>query len=260
MEEIKRQPENAHLGYSDTPVLPSGYHVHDGARPQPPAVTPGEGNQPPSDAIVLFSGGDLSQWQKADGSGPAEWKVADDYFEVAPKTGNIASKQEFGDLQLHLEFASPAEVQSKSQGRGNSGVFLMGLYEVQVLDNYENPTYPDGTVGGLYGQWPPLYNAIRKPGEWNCYDIFWRAPRYSGGQVQEPAVITVMLNHVLLHHAKPLMGPTKHKDLTEYPKEHNETGPVVLQDHGDLVRFRNIWARMIKQYDQDPPVIPFSSP
>jgi hypothetical protein len=245
----KTQPENAHLGYDDTPVLPdSGYHVHDGTRPQPPVVSPGEGTQPPSDANVLFGGASLDGWQKHDGGEPG-WTVENGYMEVVPHSGSIRTVEQFGDVQLHLEFASPAEVLKEGQGRGNSGVFLMGLYEVQVLDNYENPTYPDGTVGALYGQYPPLYNAIRKPGEWNAYDIFWQAPVFDGETLKSPAVITVMLNNVLLHHALSLQGPTQHKQLTEY-KPHPAKGPLELQDHGDKVRFRNIWVRELRAYDR----------
>ncbi|MGF1448233.1 MAG: DUF1080 domain-containing protein [Opitutales bacterium] len=245
---MKTQPENAHLGYSDTPVLPdSGYHVHDGVRPQPPVVTPGEGMQPPSDATVLFDGTSLAQWESSRG-GDAPWKLDDGCMEVVPKSGNIRTRETFGDLQLHLEFASPKEALKQSQGRGNSGVFLMGLYEVQVLDSYDNPTYADGTVGAIYGQYPPLANAIHAPGEWNSYDILWQAPVFDGDILKRSAVLTVMLNNVVLHHAQTLQGPTQHKELARYTP-HPATGPLELQDHGDLVRFRNIWLRPILPYD-----------
>ncbi|MGF1484413.1 MAG: DUF1080 domain-containing protein [Opitutales bacterium] len=245
---MKTQPENAHLGYSDTPVLPdSGYHVHDGTRPQPAVVTPGTGTQPPSDATILFDGTNLENWESVEG-GAAPWKVENGYMEVVPQSKSICTKATFGDMHLHLEFASPAEVLKQSQGRGNSGVFLMGLYEIQVLDSYENPTYPDGTVGAIYGQYPPLANAIRQPGEWNTYDILWQAPVFEGETLKQPAVVTVLLNNVVLHHAKTLQGPTQHKELTQYTP-HPATGPVELQDHGDKVRFRNIWVRHIPGYD-----------
>ncbi len=245
---MKTQPENAQLGYSDTPVLPdSGYHVHDGVRPQPPVVTPGEGAQPPSDATVLFDGSNLDKWESVKG-GDAPWKVQSGYMEVVPKAGSIRTRDRFGSMQLHLEFAAPEVVLKQSQGRGNSGVFLMGLYEIQVLDSYENPTYADGAVGAIYGQYPPLANAIRKPGEWNSYDIFWQGPLFDGETLKSPAVVTVMLNNVVLHHAKLLQGPTQHKELASYAP-HPPTGPLELQDHGDLVRFRNIWMRPIAEYD-----------
>jgi len=241
----------AALGYDDTPVLPgSKYRVHDSTRPQPRVVTSAPAEDPfapPSDAVVLFDGSDLSGWESKDG-GEAPWKVVNGYMEVVPKTGNIRTKKAFGDCQLHLEFRAPDEIQGESQGRGNSGVFLMGLYEIQVLDCYDNPTYADGTTGGIYGQCPPLVNACRKPGEWQTYDIVWEGPRFDGDKVARPARVTVILNGVLLHHAKEVKGPTQHKRLPEY-QPHPEELPLMLQDHGDLVRFRNIWYRPIGEYD-----------
>jgi hypothetical protein len=170
-------------------------------------------------------------------------------MEVVPKTGDITSKAEFGDCQLHVEWASPAEVVSASQGRGNSGVFLMGKYEFQVLDCYDNPTYADGTTGGIYGQYPPLVNACRKPGEWQVYDIVWIAPRFVGDELLTPACATVFLNGVLLHHAKVIQGPTQHKKTTKYEVQPS-VGPLKLQDHSNPVRFRNIWYRPLTAYDQ----------
>ncbi len=232
------------LGYQDTPILPdSGFHVHDGLRPQPVVVTPGDGTVPPSDAVVLFDGSDLSQWESLDG-GAAKWTVTDGWMVVVPKTGNIRTKQEFGSIQLHVEFASPTDVKGEGQGRGNSGVFLMGLYEIQVLDNYDNPTYPDGTVGGIYGQYPPMANAVRKPGEWNYYDIVWETPLFDGETLLRPAYVTVFLNNILLHHRRKLLGKTDHRVAPEYVP-HGPTGPLMLQDHGDLVKFRNIWVRRL---------------
>lgn len=188
------------LGFTDTPGLP--WHVHDPDRPHPPVVVPATTpGGPPSDATILFNGRDLSAWQshastlsKAGTTGAApEWKLGDGYMEVVPHTGDLATKEKFGDIQLHVEWASPAEVTSKSQGRGNSGILLMGRYEVQVLDAWQNPTYADGQASAIYGQWPPLANPAKKPGERNTYDILFKAPRLDGDKVIKPAYITVLL-------------------------------------------------------------------
>lgn len=241
----------ANLGYDDTPFLPGGqWRVHDANRPQPRVVTPGgDCCGAPSDAIVLFDGTSLDGWLSKKTGGPAEWKLENGYMEVVPGTGYVQSKAKFGSCQLHLEFASPAEVKGESQGRGNSGVFLMGLYEIQVLDNFQNPTYADGTVGAIYGEYPPLVNAIRQPGEWNCYDIVWEAPEFNGPQLLKPAYLTVFLNNILLHNRKELLGTTSHRVLTTYVPHEPEL-PLELQDHGDLVRFRNIWYRPLTGYDE----------
>ena len=233
--------DSAPLGYSDTPVLPgTPWHVHDPDRPQPPVVTPGLDGAPPSDAVVLFDGSSLDNWEGK--NGPAAWTVENGYMQVVPKSGSIRTRAAFGDCQLHVEFASPAEVKGSSQGRGNSGIFLMELYEVQVLDNFDNPTYPDGTVGSIYGQFPPLVNASRRPGEWSSYDIVWIGPRFDGDRLVSPARMTVILNGLVVQHNRTLMGPTEHKKLAVY-KPHPPQAPLELQDHGDLVRFRNIWCR-----------------
>ncbi|MGI5817588.1 MAG: 3-keto-disaccharide hydrolase [Armatimonadota bacterium] len=244
------------IGYDDTPILPgTPWHVHDGKRPQPPVVAPGTpstqdaSGEPPSDAVVLFDGTDLSKWESKNTGGPAEWKVENGYMEVVPGTGYIRTKEEFGDCHLHVEWRAPEEISGESQGRGNSGVFLMGLYEIQVLDSYENPTYPDGTAGAIYGQYPPLANACRPPGQWQVYDIIWEGPRFDGDEVIRPARVTVILNGVVLHHAQELRGVTSHKVVTEY-EPHGEVGPLELQDHRDLVRFRNIWYRPLTDYDE----------
>ncbi|GMV80878.1 MAG: hypothetical protein AMXMBFR7_20620 [Planctomycetota bacterium] len=241
------------LGYEDTPLLPGGkWTVHDGRRPQPPVVDPGTPfsqdapGKPPSDAIVLFDGKSLDGWKNKDGAA-AQWKVENGYMEVVPKTGDIWTKQAYGDMQLHLEFREP-EIKGEGQGRGNSGVFLMGCYEIQVLDCYRNQTYPDGTTGGIYGQYPPQVNACRAPGAWQTYDIVWVAPRFDGSRLISPAYVTVILNGVILHYHKALQGPTQHKRLAGYAP-HANTGPLRLQDHGDLVRFRNIWVRPIDFYE-----------
>ncbi len=235
------------LGYQDTPLIPgTTWHVHDGERPQPRVVAPATAGSPPSDAVVLFDGVSLDGWEG--NGGPAAWRIEDDAMEVVPGTGNIRTKAHFGDCQLHLEFAAPTVVKGESQGRGNSGVFLMGLYEVQVLDCFQNPTYPDGTTGAVYGQYPPLVNACRAPGEWQTYDIVWEGPRFEGDALVRPARVTVFHNGVLLHHAVELQGPTQHRTTAHYAP-HAETGPLELQDHGDLVRFRNIWYRPLAGYD-----------
>lgn len=238
----------ANLGYDDTPIIPgTSYHVHDGNRPQPPIVTPGCcPGMPPSDATILFDGTSFDGWQGRDGD--VQWLLAGGIMEVVPKTGDIWTKAEFGSCQLHLELRSPHVVKGEGQGRGNSGVFMMGLYEIQVLDNYENPTYPDGTAGAIYGQYPPLVNACRKPGEWSSYDVLWEAPQFDGEKLVKPAYVTVIMNGVVLHHHKELQGPTLHRKTTAYTS-HPPVGPLKLQDHGDLVAFRNIWIRPVGDYD-----------
>ncbi len=241
------------LGYDDTPIIPgSQYRVHDGTRPQPRVVTPGTFStqeapgQPPSDAVILFDGRDASQWTGRDGE--FRWKVENGYMEVVPGGGTVRTREQFGDCQLHIEWAAPAEVKGESQGRGNSGVFMMGIYEIQVLDCYDNPTYPDGTTAAIYGQYPPLVNACRKPGEWQTYDIVFEAPRFDGGTLTRPAYLTVFLNGVLLHHRKELMGPTVHRALATYTPQPAEA-PLVLQDHQQPVRYRNTWIRRLRGYD-----------
>ena len=236
------------LGYDDTPVIPgSQYKVHDGTRPQPTVVTPGTAStadqpgRPPSDAVVLFDGTSLDGWVNGKGEA-AKWQVENGYMQVVPGTGNIQTKEHFGDCQLHLEWAAPEVVKGDSQGRGNSGVFLMGLYEIQVLDCYDNPTYADGTTGAIYGQYPPLVNACRKPGEWQTYDIIWEGPRFEGEHLVRPAYVTVILNGIVVQNHMELQGPTQHRQTAAY-KPQAATGPLDLQDHGDLVRYRNIWYR-----------------
>jgi len=248
-------------GFTDTPLLPGlAWHVHDPSRPHPRIVTPGaQPGQPPSDAIVLFDGKDLSKWTAArlgtaaytTGSGPAPWKVGNGYFEVVPRSGDIATKDKFGDVQLHVEWMEPADVSGLSQNRGNSGVFLMGLFEIQVLDSFGSRTYADGQAGAMYGQWPPLVNAVRKPGEWQTYDIVFEAPRFVDGKLTRPAFMTVFLNGVLLHNHKEAMGPTIYRQVPRYVASPSN-GPVILQDHGHPVRFRNIWVRDAGDYDSNP--------
>jgi hypothetical protein len=239
--------QNSPVGYTDTPMLPNlPYHVHDPARPHPAVVTPA--TQPggaPSDAIVLFDGKDLSQWTAT----RQPWKVENGYMEVTPNSGDLRSKEKFGDIQLHIEWASPAQVRGNSQNRGNSGVFLQGRYEVQVLDSADNLTYADGQAGAIYGQWPPLVNATRKPGEWQSYDIVFEAPRFNGTTLAKPAYLTVFLNGVLLHNRKEVSGPTVHRELAKYAPQPEEDS-LVLQDHQNPVRYRNIWVRRLAGYDR----------
>jgi hypothetical protein len=228
--------------------------VHDMERPQPPIVEPGttstpeQPGRPPSDAVVLFDGKDLSKWTSATG-GAMKWKLQTGYFESVQKAGYLASAQSFGDCQLHVEFATPSQVQGTSQGRGNSGVFLMGKYEVQVLDSYENKTYPDGQAAAIYGQYPPLVNASRGPGQWQTYDIVFRRPRFDGaGKLVRPARLTILHNGVLVQDNMELSGPTAHKARPPY-EAHPDKLPLTLQDHGNPVRFRNIWIRELPEVE-----------
>jgi hypothetical protein len=223
------------------------YPIHSTERPQPPVVDPGPypGLQgPPSDAVVLFDGSSLGAWRTADRSGAeARWKIAEGSMEVVPGTGNIATVQGFGDVQLHLEWLAPLPVESEGQGRGNSGVFLMSTYEIQVLDSYRNPTYPDGQTAAIYGQYPPLVNASRPPGEWQTYDVIFRRPLFDeNGRVVRKARMTILHNGILVQDGVELTGPTAHKDRPPYQR-HADRLPLMLQDHGNRVRFRNIWLR-----------------
>jgi hypothetical protein len=219
------------------------WQVHDMNRPTPPVVTPGAENWlPPSDAIVLFDGTDLSAWQSGKGGGDAKWKIENGYMEVVPKAGDIKTRQAFGSCQLHIEWAAPEVGGGDSQKRGNSGIFLMDTYEVQVLDSYENPTYADGQASAIYGQNPPRVNACRKPGQWQTYDIIFHAPVFKGDAVEKPATITVLHNGVLTQDHWVIEGTTFHKERSRYVA-HAEKLPLHLQDHGDAVRFRNIWIR-----------------
>ena len=251
------QPE---LGFRDTPLLPSSkWRVHDADRPQPTVITPGTANVPgepglpPSDAIVLFNGKDLSQWETESG-GPSGWLVDNGAMTVPPKNtkggGTITTKQEFGDCQLHLEFREPNPPSGDGQHRGNSGVFFFGRYEVQVLDCYKNATYPDGTTGALYGQYPPLVNACRPPGEWQTYDILFTAPRFKDGNLESPGYYTILLNGVCVQNHTASIGATQHRAVAKYAP-HGPTGKLSLQDHGgDAVSFRNIWVRPLKAHDE----------
>lgn len=234
-------------GFQDTPLQPDGkWHVHDPARPQSPVVTPGtfsENATPPSDALVLFDGTDLSQWRDKSTGGPVGWQVVDGVA-VSAK-GDIQTTNTFGDIQLHLEFKEPVPPRSTGQGRGNSGVFLMGQYEVQVLDCYSNKTYADGATGGLYGQHPPLFNACRPPGEWQTYDILFNPAHFAAdGKLVSPAYVTVIQNGIVVQNHQAFRGATGWKSPgVYYPL--GPTGPIALQYHNNPVAFRNIWVRPI---------------
>ena len=238
----KTDPQDKPVGYDDTPHLPGGkWRVHDRQRPVPTVVAPGVAGAPPSDAVVLFDGTDLASWTGRDDR--AQWKIVDGYMEVN-RTGDIQTKESFGDCQLHLEWATPAKVVGTSQGRGNSGVFFLGRYEVQVLDSFKNRSYADGQAAAIYGQRPPLVNVCRGPGEWQTYDIVFRAPRFEDKTLLAPATATVFHNGVLVHDKVEFLGPTRHRTLPVY-RPHDATGPIRLQDHGNPVRYRNIWLRRL---------------
>lgn len=218
------------------------WKVHDLERPVPKVIQPGGPGHAPSDAIVLFNGKDLSMWEGEKGSAPG-WVVEDGFAEVKRDAGSISTKQPFGSCQLHVEFAEPVPAVGESQGRGNSGVYLMGLYEVQVLDSYQNKTYADGQAAAVYGQYPPLVNAALPPGQWQSYDIVFHAPRFaSDGRLLKPARATVLHNGVLVQDNVEITGPTATSERPGY-QAHPDKLPLSLQDHGNPVRFRNIWIR-----------------
>lgn len=227
------------------------WKIHDPNRPLPPVIDPGTAStqdtpgHAPSDAIVLFDGKDLSRWTDKDGK-PAKWKVENGYMEVVAKTGNISTRDSFGDCQLHVEFSEPSPGVGESQERGNSGVFLMGLYEIQVLDSYENKTYADGQASAVYGQYPPLVNASRLPAQWQTYDIIFHGPRFKDGKVSRPARVTVLHNGVLVQDNVELTGPTAHGERPPYRPGPDKL-PLQLQDHGNPVRYRNIWIRELHE-------------
>ncbi len=250
--------EEAKPGYKDTPMLPGGkWHVHDSDRPQPPIVTPGTASTPdtpgkaPSDATVLFDGTDLSHWRTGDGK-PSGWIVANGAMQVPPKNtpggGDIWTKDEFGDCQLHIEWMTPNPPHGTSQERGNSGIFFFGKYELQVLDNFHNPTYPDGQAGSIYGEAPPQVNASRPPGEWQSYDIIFNAPVFKDNKLVTPAYVTILHNGVLVQNHTEIIGPTGHRTRQDYVP-HAAKGPLKLQDHNNPVRYRNIWIRPLRTED-----------
>jgi len=242
------QQTKAPTGYTDTPSLPgSKWRVHDDARPRPSVITPGAFStqetpgKPPSDAVVLFDGTSLAAWRTERGE-QAKWKVENGYMEVLPGGGDIFTRGEFGDSQLHIEWSAPSPPKGDSQERGNSGVFLLGLYEVQVLDCFNNLTYADGQASAIYGQSPPLVNACRQPGEWQQYDIVYSGPRFKNGKIEVPGFVTVFHNGIVVQNHTQILGATQYRALPKLVV-HGPKGPLRLQEHGDPVRFRNIWIR-----------------
>lgn len=209
--------------------------------PVPVKVQPGVGTKPPADAIILFDGTDLSKWQSRGGEA-AKWNVKDGVVTVEPGTGSITTREYFGDCQLHIEFKSPDPEQHHGQNRGNSGIMMQSRYEVQVLDGDNNPTYVNGMVGSIYKQSAPLVNAYTRNGEWQVYDIYWKAPQFSGDdQLESPAIITVVLNGIVVQNNYILKGTTPYTGLPKYTP-HGRM-PLSLQDHNTRVAFRNIWIR-----------------
>ena len=244
-------------GFKETPMLPGlPWRVHDIDRPHPAVVTPAAAiDQPPWDAIVLFDGKDLSHWEQR-GRGAdrgkmvaPKWKVTDGYFEAAPGSGDLISREKFGDAQYHVEWCEPESIKGESQDRGNSGFIIMSRYEIQVLDSFNNLTYADGQAGAIYGQWPPLVNPARKQGEWNTYDIVFEAPVFENGALKKPAFVTVFFNGIVVHNRKEIIGRMVYRQVGTYAPHETEE-PLLLQDHNHPVRYRNIWVRKLKGYDQ----------
>lgn len=236
------------------------WDVHQKDRPQPPVVDPGyPGTQErpgkaPSDAVVLFDGSSLDAFHNGKGE-PAGWEITEDGSMVrVGRKGGATTKQAFGDMQLHVEWKTPPSQANRSgQGRGNSGIFIMGKYEVQVLDNKGNETYPDGMAGSVYGQFPPMVNAGRGIDQWQSYDIIWRRPHFNAdGSLKKPATVTVLHNGVLVQDHQQLMGPTTHKRRTSY-SAHPDKLPITFQNHGEEAHYRNIWVRELPPSDNPYP-------
>ena len=257
-------------GFTDTPMLPGDrWHQHDPSRPQPPVITPGnifsEGAAPPSDAQVLFDGKDLSKWEGGPEQNPnwkgqdASWKIQDGYVEVTPPDGtDIRTRGRWSDFQLHIEWATPNPPTNHGQARGNSGILINGMYEIQVLDSYNDKTYPDGQAGALYGQMPPLVNPSKPPGQWQTYEIIWESPRWNDkGELIQKACVTVIYNGVVVQHRAEFIGRTEgigdgvaYKAKPFY-QQHDPTVFIQLQNHhSDPVRFRNIWIRDLNLAEQ----------
>ncbi len=246
--------------YGDPPDDRHAWAVHDMNRPRPPVVTPGAApGQPPSDAIILFDGSSLDEWVSDKDGSPCPWRIVDGAMEVVKGKGYIRTKRAFGDCQLHIEWRTPTVIEGTGQGRGNSGVFLMGTYELQVLDSYENDTYADGQAGSIYAENPPLVNASRKPGEWQSYDIVFHQPKWEGDRLVRPGSITVFHNGVLVQDHWLFEGTSTHRRRTQ-PKQHEPKLPLKLQDHGNPVQFRNIWIREIPDYEGDYTTGPYRRP
>jgi hypothetical protein len=230
------------IGYKDTPILPwCGYHAHDPDRPAPPKVTPGllgideKAGTAPSGAVKLFNGTNLSKWKSSD------WKSENG--ELIAVSGELTTKQSFGDCQLHLEWQTPDPPQGHMFDRGNNGVMLMGKFEIQIYDSYTEKLYPDGQAASVYGQTPPMVNACRKPGQWQTFDIIFFAPVFKDGKLEKEAYVTVLHNGLLVHHNQKIYGPTGHRILPGYDEPIPEKLPLVLSAHNNPVRFRNIWIR-----------------
>lgn len=208
---------------------------------------------PPSDAIVLFDGKDLSHWNGGGRGGVVSeprWKVENGYVEMVPGTGGLVTKEKFGDIQLHIEWITPtgAEPSRVGQQRGNSGIGLMGRYEIQVLSSFDNPTYPDGGAGAIYGMYPPMVNPCRPEGEWNSYDIIFERPHFEGEKLTKPACVTLLFNGVLVQHRVELLGSTAVEPIAKYTA-HADEESFSLQAHAGPVRYRNIWVRRLLGYD-----------
>ena len=240
-QELVKSKDGKAVGYKDTPLVPgTKYHKHDPDRPLPPEVVPGQPStqqqvgSAPSDAIVLFDGHDLAQWQ------PNEWKI--DNGELLVTKGDIVTRQSFGDCQLHVEWRAPDPPRGPQMNRGNSGVFLMNRYEVQVTDTYTEKIYADGSAAAIYGETPPLVNATLPPGKWQSYDIIFTAPVFEDGKLVRRAAITMFHNGLLVHHNTQIMGPCAWRTIAPY-KPHAPKEPLKLQAHGNPVRYRNIWIR-----------------
>lgn len=233
----EKQPEKKY-GYKDTPMLPdSRWHVHDPDRPQAAMVEPGKSpGDAPADAIILFDGTDLSAWE-----GGTDEAVADGAVNML-KTNGLRTKQAFGDCQLHIEWRVPSERDGNDMNWGNSGIFLQGRYELQVIESRETKIYADGISGAIYGQTPPMANPSRKPGEWETYDVIFTAPRFDVDKLAAPARMTVLWNGVLVQYDTKVLGDTLHKTFPTY-RSTNEKGPITLQKHGSAVEYRNIWIR-----------------
>ncbi len=237
---VKAKDGSGVYGYDDTPVLPwCGFRVHDADRPAPKRVSPGPAPAPvpiPADAVVLFDGKDLSQWQ------PTKWKLTEGVLETVD--GDLTSKEKFGDCQIHVEWMPPANFQGPWYNQGNNGVMLMGLFEIQIFDSWNEKIYPDGQAAAIYGQTPPRVNASRPPGEWQSFDIVFTAPRFDGAKLKTPARVTLFHNGILVHLEETIHGKTGHRILPEYAQPITE-GPLSFNGHGCPVRFRNIWVRKL---------------
>ena len=231
-------------GYTDTPLITgSKWRVHDKERPQPPKVTPGHGDlerQPPSDAIILFDGTNLDRWRGASEEKKREG-LKDEVINIVV-TGQLTSIDEFGDCQLHVEWMTPVGPEDRMNW-GNSGVFLLGCVEVQVIESHDSYIYADGNAGSIYGQYPPLVNPARRPGEWQSFDIICTAPKIENGKQIQPAYLTIFYNGVLVQNHSEVLGKVAHRNVPA--RMDVEKGPIILQQHGSAVKYRNVWVRPV---------------